>query len=155
MFHDRRSESKINRLHERALRIVYKDDTLSFDELLEKDNSVTTHSRNLQTLATELYKAKHDLLPVIIKNVFLNKHQQMLKLRSQADFFSPQINTVHYGQDSMKYLGPKIWDIVPEDIKNSESLEIFKSKIKKWKPDCPCRLCKNYVHGVGFVTIFE
>lgn len=155
MFHDRRSSNKINRLHERALRIVYKDDTLSFEELLEKDESVTIHVRNLQSLAIELYKVKNDLSPILMKNVFLKKPQERPNLRSQADFFSPQISSVHYGQDSLKYLGPKLWNNIPEDIKSSPTLEIFKTNIKKWKPDCPCRLCKSYIQGVGYVTIFE
>ena len=38
------------------------------------------------------------------------------------------------------------------DIKESESLEIFKNKIKNWKPDgCECRLCKTYVFNLGFI----
>ena len=38
---------KINRVHERALIIVYQDDTSTFGELLNKDNSVKIHTRNL------------------------------------------------------------------------------------------------------------
>ena len=45
--------NKINKLHERALRIVYKNDSLTFLELLDKDESITIHQRNLQRLATE------------------------------------------------------------------------------------------------------
>ena len=48
MFHNRTLNSKINRLHERALRLVYKDGNLTYQQLLEKDNSLTIHERNLQ-----------------------------------------------------------------------------------------------------------
>ena len=49
-------------------------------------------------------------------------------------------------------LGPKIWNLVPNNIKDSETLNIFKSKIKMWVPEkCPCRLCKTYIPGVGFI----
>ena len=48
MFHNRTMNNKINRLHERALRIVYNDDNLTFTQLLQIDNSVTIHHRNLQ-----------------------------------------------------------------------------------------------------------
>ena len=52
MFHDRKLNNSINRIHdERALRLVYKQDNLSFIELLEKDNSVTIHERSLEVLA--------------------------------------------------------------------------------------------------------
>ena len=56
MFHSREINNKINNLHERALRITYKDTESSFEELLVKDNSVSMHHRNIQRLATELYK---------------------------------------------------------------------------------------------------
>ena len=56
MFHNRTINNKINRLHERALRLVYKDDKLSFQELLDKDGAVKIHERNLQRLAVEMYK---------------------------------------------------------------------------------------------------
>ena len=60
MFHSRILNSKINRLQERALRIV-NDNTYSFDQLLEKDNSVRIHTENLQYLAIEMYKIKHKM----------------------------------------------------------------------------------------------
>ena len=55
MFHDRGVNSKINHIHERALRIVYQDFTSSFAKLLINDNSVSIHQRNLQLLVTEIY----------------------------------------------------------------------------------------------------
>ena len=47
IFHSRELNNRINRIHERALRLVYQDNSLSFAEVLEKDNSVTIHQRNL------------------------------------------------------------------------------------------------------------
>ena len=64
MFHNRTLHHKINKLHERALRIVYKNDKLNFQELLEKDNSFTIHQRNLQRLAIEMFKIKNNLSPL-------------------------------------------------------------------------------------------
>ena len=56
MFHSRTLNNRINRLHERGLRMVYKDYKLTFNELLHKDNSFSIHHRNLQRLAMEMYK---------------------------------------------------------------------------------------------------
>ena len=60
MCHSRTSNNKINKLHERALRLVYDDTQSTFQELLNIDKSVTIHHRNLQMLGTELYKVHHD-----------------------------------------------------------------------------------------------
>ena len=58
MCHSRANNSKINRLHERCFRIIYSDKQSSIEELLEKDGFVTIHQRNLQVLATEMYKTR-------------------------------------------------------------------------------------------------
>ena len=70
MFHSRLINNKINRLHERCLRIEYSDNQSTFEELLEKDNTVSVHQRNLQFLATELYKVLNVLSPDLRKHVF-------------------------------------------------------------------------------------
>ena len=73
-------------------------------------------------------------------------------LRSGSQLETRNINTVHFGCESTVTLGSKIWKLIPNNIKNSESLAEFKAKIKKWVPKaCPCRLCKIYVGQVGFI----
>ena len=60
--------------------------------------------------------------------------------------------SARYGTETVFFLGPKIWDILPNEIKNSKTLHIFKAKIKSWiLADCSCRLCKIYVAQVGFI----
>ena len=74
-------------------------------------------------------------------------------LRNRNDFVIPRVNTVYHGTESITSLGPKIWAVVPEEIKQKNSLNSFKESIKKWVPiNCPCRLCKNYLNGVGFIN---
>ena len=70
MNHSRKLNSRINNLQERSLRIAYNDYRSSFDELLQKDNSITVHVRNLRTLVTEGYKTKYNLNPQIMNEVF-------------------------------------------------------------------------------------
>ena len=70
MFHSRKLNNRINRLHERALRLVYKDSQLKFEDLLLKDNSFSIHHRNLQKLATEMYKVEKNLSPPTMKSIF-------------------------------------------------------------------------------------
>ena len=62
------------------------------------------------------------------------------------------VNSIRYGTETVSFLAPKIWDILPKKMKDSESLDIFKRKIKTWIPwKRSCRLCKTYVPQVGFI----
>ena len=54
MFHSRKLNARINRVHKRALRVVYRDFDSSFEELLSRDSSTTLHQRNLQKLMTDI-----------------------------------------------------------------------------------------------------
>ena len=73
MFHSRKSNNRINRIHERALKTVYNDYTTTFENLLLIDNSVSIHHRNLQVLATEIYKIKNKIAPEIMNDILLER----------------------------------------------------------------------------------
>ena len=151
IFHNRTLNTKINKLHERALRLVYKNDTLTFQELLELDNSCTVHERNLQKLATEMYKVKNHLSPLPVQNLFREQNTSH-ELRSERCWEVPRVRTVNNGTETIRFRGIKTWEIVPNEIKRATTLTEFKNKIKKWKPmTCTCRLCKIYVAGIGFI----
>ena len=150
MFCSRMSNNKINKLQERSLRILYKDDYSNFEELLKKNHSVTIHIRNIQLLAIEMYKLKNNLSLDIIPCLFpRNEYSYM---RNCHDFMRSNPKTVRWGTESLTNLGPIIWDIVPTDIKSLPTLHSFKQRIKRWDPqNCPCRLCKVYVRDLGFL----
>ena len=104
MFHNRKLNAKINRLHERVLKIVYKDHSLTYDELLVKDNSFARHEKKIQTC---------------------------------------NVPSEYKGTETISFKGPKIWAIVPDEIKNCSSLTDVNQKIIQWKPvGCACRICR-------------
>ena len=151
MFHSRALNNKINSIHERALRITYNDSKSTFEELLNKDNSVSIHHRNLQVLAIKMFKIKNNMAPEFLNEIFQNR-ALLYNLRTNSNFSSRQVHSVYHGTESLSFLGPKIWELVPEDTKQSESLEIFKNEIKKWVPSiCPSRLCRIYLQNIGFL----
>ena len=132
MFHSRTLNNKINSIHERALRITYNDIKSRFEELLNKDNSVSIHHRNLQVLTIEMFKIKSNLNmnPEFLRKIFQNR-ALLYKLRTNSNFSSRQAHSVYHGTESLSFLGSKIWKLVPEDTKQSQFLKFFKSKIKK------------------------
>ena len=158
MFHSRKLNTKINDLHYRVLRMVYHDETSSFKELLAKDGAVTIHHRNVQFLAIEMYKVFKGLAPTFLGDIF-GKHRNAdtenvsANTRSATSFYNRcNPRTVKYGLETLRSLGPKIWSMIPVELKNTSSLPLFKTKIKKWVPsNCPCRLCKTYVTQLGFI----
>ena len=152
MCHSRANNRKVNMLHERCLRIIYNDKQSSFTELLNKDSSVSIHIRNIQRLAIEMFKFYNGLSPPLMNNIFRLRQENLYNLKHVSEFSRQMINGVYHGTESISFLGPKICDILPEKPKNIETLEFFKKEIKIWKPDnCPCRLCKVFIEGVGFL----
>ena len=153
MFHNRRCNNKINCLHERMLRIVHKGYKSSFAELLSEDKSLTVHHRNVQKLAIEMYKVKNELCLKIMLDLF-KEVTHSYNVRNRLICGSYKIKTVCYGTETITYLVPKIWSIIPDEIRESSSLETFRQKIKLWKLNsCPCRICKKYIANVGFVNL--
>ena len=151
MFHIRTLNNKINKLHERALRLVYKDENLTFEELLHKDNSMTIHHRNIHKLAIEMYKVKNNISPKPFADIFEN-NMIPYDLRNKRHWEGGNVRTVLYGTETVRFRGPETWAMVPQAIKDCESLKEFKNKIKTWNPDdCKCRLCKTFIPELGFI----
>ena len=101
MFHSRRMEQRINKIHERALRLIYpSDSTLTFKELLDKNRTVSNHQRNLQVLATEIFKVKLNISPEILKELF-SFNVRNYNLRSQSTLKRIKTNSVYFGSESL------------------------------------------------------
>ena len=152
MFHNRTLNNKINKLHESGLRIVYRDENLKFQDLLEKDNTITVHHTNLIKLGTEVYKAKNGHSPLPMQDLFAHQ-ENAYDLRNNRTWEVPRVRTVAYGVETIRYRGPKTWELLPTYIKESKTLPGFKEQIGKWKPTgYTCRLCKTYIANVGFIN---
>ena len=109
MFHSRTLNNKINRLHEKTLRIMYGDYKPKLDELLEKDDSLSIHHRNIQTLAIEILKFLNALSPQIVNEVFQVKSPALYYLRDKNELYSRNLKTVTYETESISFMAPKIW----------------------------------------------
>ena len=119
--------------HERALKIVYRENDSSF-------GSVTIHHRNVQLLATEIFKALNNLSSSLMSDLFKIKDTKYdFRKGDILEYNKP--HTVTNGIQSISHLAPKIWDIVPQEIKLNKTINVFKKQIKTWIPDkCPCKL---------------
>ena len=152
MFHSHCLNNKINRLHERCLRIIYNDKISNFEEFLNKDNSVSIHHNNIHAVAIEMSKVANNMSPDIMNGVFKLRNTQ-IKAYIDLETHTEPIHSAYIRTESASYLGPKIWEQISAEIKNKDSLDGFKKEIKKWKAtECPCRICKTFVQNLGFVS---
>ena len=102
-------------------------------------------------MAIEIYKMMQGISPPLLNEMFVPR-QSNYELRGNNFLERRRVKSVRYGTESILSLAPKIWEILPNEIKDSETLQIFKAKIKKWVPvEWPCRLCKIYLPQVGFI----
>ena len=149
MFHLKELNNLINSLHEKALSLIYQNRNLSFDELLKLDKSVSIHYRNLRYLLTEIYKVKMGLCQPIMNDILTLDGNASYNLRSGVTV-TRNIRTNKFGFETITKFGAVLWRNLPNNIKNSDSLNIFKHRIKQWTHDnCPCKICKNFIKNLG------
>ena len=103
--------NKFKHLHVRCSQLIYSDKKSSYENLLEQDNSVSMHHKNIQASAIEM------LCSEITGDTFMERTNNQYNLRNRPDFIIPEVNSVFHGTGSISYLRPKIWDIVPEEFK--------------------------------------
>ena len=96
-------------------------------------------------------KKLNGLPPDIMQDIF--ETESNYNTRNAPSFSSRNMNTVWYGLQTISYMVPNIWDLVPKEMKQVTYLNEFKAKIKIWKlENCPCWLCRTYLPQIGFVT---
>ena len=129
---------------------MHNDHHATFNELLKKDGAPTIHERNNQAMVIEVFKVINGISPKIMNKVFPLK--ESLNYCTRFPFKSRNVHTVAYGTETLNYMGPQLWSLVPNELREVKSLTEFKRKIKLWKPDrCPCRICKTYIADLGFI----
>ena len=96
-----------------------------------------------------MFKIYRETSPEIMQDIFSIREQGHHNLRDISDFIIPIVKSVNFAFESLRYLGPKIWNSLLESLKNKETVDSFKNAFKTWKLDrCPCRICKTYLQNI-------
>ena len=69
-FCSRQSNNLINKVHERGLRLTFRDETKDFQQVLREQNEITIHQRNLQVLMTKVYKIVNGIALPTMNSLF-------------------------------------------------------------------------------------
>ena len=102
---------------------------------------------DIQSVAIEMFRDSRNLSPTILHDTFTQKGNNWYNLRKISKFSRPLVKSVYHGNERVSFLGPKMWNMLPDDSKDIDNLYTFKNKVKKWKDEnCPCRLCKIYIN---------
>ena len=92
-------------------------------------------------LMTEIYKLLNDLSQPIMNDIF-RKQENYYSLRKPRSLVSKRKFTATYGIDTISFRGPQIWQDPPQEIKNSDSSNLFKSNMKRYRTlTRHCKLC--------------
>ena len=142
--------NKLETTQERALRMIDNDQLSSYTSILETQKKTTVKVRLLQLLATEIYKTLSNNNPSYIKEIFemkCNRSSERLRYNIKSQTFK----TTKFGRNSLRILGPILWNSLPNHLKAIKSLPIFKSEIKKWgKTNCPhFKKFNNYLSAIS------
>ena len=126
MFHNRALNIKMNRLYERCLRIICNNKYLNCEELLVKDNFSSMHHNDIDTLAIEMYKVVNERSSDIMTDILKIRENTHYNLRHASQFLVDPIHSVFNGSESASYLGPKLWEQIPFEIKMLTPLLVLK-----------------------------
>ena len=119
---------KIERIQEKALRVVYCDKSTPYAQLLIKANLPSLENRRLQDIAILMYKVKYGSAPQPIKDIFTIKETHY-ELRNN-NFIIPKFCTVKYGKNSIRYFGPYLWSRLEKKLKELPTMNHFKRNIR-------------------------
>ena len=114
------------------------------ETLLQKAKMLTLHVGRIKTIATEIHKTLHSLNPSHIREIFKENSTGRRQFPSKYNLTVQRYNTVTFGRNSLRILGPKIWNHSPREFTTAENLKTLKILLRQWNgPQCNCNLCKH------------
>ena len=134
---------KNRKIQERAVRLVLDDHISDYPTFLGTSAIDPLKTKRIKTLATEIYKTINSIHPNYMKEIFKMDESQNYNFRSHNALKVGRFNTVKYGGNSLRTLGPQIWNSLPNEYKTAVNLNQFKRFMKLWSgPKCSCNICR-------------
>ena len=115
------NNQKLEKIQERALRILYFDYTSTYDELLDKAGTNTLLINRLRLMALTVFKSINSLNPPCLNDIFSNKSVPY-RMRDSCMIEQPKRRTITFGLRSFSYVGAKVWNELPTYLKETTDL---------------------------------
>ena len=141
MFCNKTSNNLINKAHRRCLKCVYNKKGISLENLLQIDDSVSIHIKNLRILMTEVFKSLNQTNPSFMWDMFQIKCSPY-QLRMPLNLTLPPTSSKTFGTYALVFRASYIWNNLPAQIKNATTIKQFTNLIQAWTGNvCNCKLC--------------
>ena len=130
------------KLQYRALRIVYNDYQVSYEDLLHRVNTTTLHLGRMQSIAIETYKCLNGIAPQYIRDIVKYKNAKY-NFRYENMLQLPTVRTSRYGKKCFRFEAARVWNSLPTEIRCAENFKEFKRLVHTWTgPECKCSMCQ-------------
>ena len=140
-FCSNRSTYKIEKVHKNALRVTLNNYKSSYSDMLEVVKRPTLYISRIMNIAIETFKSVKGLNPEYMGSLFSFSTTPYCT-RGGSKLVQPKVNTISFGINSFAYQGSKIWNNLPQDVKDTTCLIACKDLIVKWEgPTCRCGFC--------------
>ena len=141
-FCSKSSTDKMEKLQYRALRLVYNDFIISYEDLLKKANMNTLQITTIRKIAIETFKILNNMSPSYILDLVKFKNTNY-SFRYQNFAELPRVNTESYGRKSFRYEAAHIWNSFPNELRTTTDFKEFGRLIRAWEGiSCKCSMCK-------------
>ena len=128
---------KIEKLQYRALKFVYNDFISDYDTLLSRAKCRTMLAGRLQKLAIEVFKCVHKLNPTYVNDMF-KKNEVVYEMRNPYPLHQRKFKTITNGFRTFSYMGSKLWNELPNELKKTTTLDEFKIVMRTWDGPTTC-----------------
>ena len=136
--------SKLDWMQEPALRFVYRNYKISYEELLGQAKLQSLHLGRLRSRATEIHNVVHGGAPPYVSSLFTERESEY-NLKRNHSLTMPPLNTISYEKQAIRYTGPTVWNSLPDNLRQTThhiTSQEFNTLISTWSgTSCNCSLC--------------
>ena len=136
------SITQLENIQQRALRFIYNDYSSTHHDLLKTANTEYRHVKRIKEMACEVFKIVNNIAPRFIQNLIILRCSQY-SMRKDNTAVVPKANTSKYGLKSCLHDGPRIWNSLPNKMRNTVNYGEFRRLIRNCDgPSCNCSICR-------------
>ena len=130
-FCSKRLTEKLEKVNERALRFVYRDQSSTYEALLKQNKSNTLRNQRLTKILNTVYRVVNKQnISATISSLVTPRYCQY-NLRGDSLLSLPKVNTTNYGLKSWTYQAARLWNALPNNFRCINKYNSFKKDVSK------------------------